>query len=40
VHGPRELDVASLAGADAWVDKLADFGEILAAIRALLDGRR
>lgn len=37
VHGPNELDGAREAGADAWVDKLADFDEILAAAHRLLD---
>lgn len=36
VHGPRELAAAAGAGADASVDKLADFDVLLGAIRRLL----
>ena len=36
VHGPRELESAQAAGADAWVDKLSDFEDLLRAVRQLL----
>jgi CheY-like chemotaxis protein len=36
VHGAHELATARDAGADAWVDKLADFSELLAAARRVL----
>jgi CheY-like chemotaxis protein len=35
VHGPVELEEARAAGADACVDKLSDFDELLAAVRSL-----
>jgi DNA-binding response OmpR family regulator len=40
VHGPRELDLAREAGADACVDKLADFDELLAAVRGVISNEQ
>lgn len=36
VHGPEQLEKARDAGADAWVDKLADVEELLEVARRLV----